>query len=194
MLDSCLEYLCEQMNQSIKTIFDLTENIVIVSPPSKNEERDSISTQNKVLLFISNLERDTFSKPGQMAGFQPQQRTAITNKPLYLSISVVVAANFSGSNYTDGLKVLSHLLAFVHRHPVFNRQNSPDLPETIEQISLEMINVPENHLSHMWSMLGSHYLPSSVYRVRAVIPNSETILSQTGKLRHVQTNVVKKEG
>lgn len=33
MLDSCLEYLCERMNQSINSAFDLSENLVIVAAP-----------------------------------------------------------------------------------------------------------------------------------------------------------------
>ncbi|MEL0635644.1 DUF4255 domain-containing protein [Marinomonas sp. TI.3.20] len=182
------------MNESIKTSFDLTEDIVVVSPPSDKDTHSTANIENKILIFISNLERDTFSKPGhQMTAFQPGQRAVITNKPLYLSISVVIAAHFTGSNYTDGLKILSHVFAFFHRNPTFNHQNAPDLADTIEQMTLEMETIPDGQLSHMWGMLGSHYLPSCVYRIRAVIPNSETILTQTGRLRQTNTNLFRKD-
>ncbi|SBS31988.1 hypothetical protein MSP8886_02303 [Marinomonas spartinae] len=194
MLDDCLNYLCHKMNESIRTSFDLTEDIVVVSPPTDTDTHGMTSIENKILVFISNLEKDTFSKPGpQMTAFQAGQRSAISNKPLYLSISVVIAAHFSGMNYTDGLKILSHLFAFCHRNPVFNRQNAPDLPETLEQLVLEMETIPSGELSHMWSMLGSRYLPSCVYKVRAVIPNSETILTQVGQLSLTDTNLFKKD-
>ncbi|MGY0615941.1 DUF4255 domain-containing protein [Vibrio sp. FJH11] len=193
MLDSCLEYLCDRMNQSINSAFDLSENLVVVASPTDSNKQGNGANENKVLIFISGLERDPFSKGGNIAAFQPHSRTAISNKPLYLAVSVVVAANFSASNYTDGLKILSHLLAFFNRNPLFNRQNSPDMPEFIEQIAMEMASLSEANLSHMWSMLGSHYLPSCVYQVRVAIPNSEALLLQSGPLNFVKSNLQKRE-
>ncbi|MEE3878031.1 DUF4255 domain-containing protein [Vibrio sp. YYF0003] len=193
MLDSCLEYLCERMNQSINSAFDLSDNLVIVASPSDINKQSNGSNENKVLIFISGLERDPFSKGGNIAAFQPTSRSAISNKPLFLAVSVVVAANFSASNYTDGLKILSHLLAFFNRNPLFNRQNSPDMPEFVEQIAMEMATLTETNLSHMWSMLGSHYLPSCVYQVRVAIPNSEAVLLQSGPLNFVKSNLKKRE-
>ncbi|SHO54754.1 DUF4255 domain-containing protein [Vibrio quintilis] len=197
MLDDCLNYLCERMNQSLRPAFDLAEELVVVSPPSGTETTGQVTTENRILVFLSNLERDPFSKPGLVPGGQTRQRVALTSKPLYLTLSVVIAANFSGSNasganYSDGLKVLSHLLAFFHRNPVFHRQNAPDLPEDIEQIAMEMESIPGNELSHMWSMLGSKYLPSCVYRVRVAIPDSETILTQTGRLGTTDPSIYRK--
>lgn len=188
MLDQCLIYLSDRMNQSIKSAFDVVEDIVLVASPSDNKGQD----ENKILIFISKIEKDIYSKPGYTAGCSTQQRAMITNKPLYLSISVVVASNFSGVNYTDGLKILSHLLAFFHRNPLFNRQNAPDLPELIEQITMEMESIPEGQLSPMWSMLGARYLPSCVYLIRASISNSEALLAQVGQLQMIQTTLSKK--
>ncbi|GMQ48618.1 DUF4255 domain-containing protein [Vibrio sp. 10N] len=186
MLDNCLEYLCQRINQSLHTTFDLSEDLAIVSAPSDSNKNSAGQNDNKVLIFLSGIERDPYSKPGQMAAFSSQPGGAITGKPLYLSISVVVASNFSSTNYTDGLKILSHVLAFFHRNPIFNRQNSPDMPEFVEQIGLEMDVIPEGQLSHMWSMLGSNYLPSCVYQVRVAIPNSDTLLRQAGRLSSIK--------
>ncbi|CAM3704593.1 hypothetical protein VA7868_01499 [Vibrio aerogenes CECT 7868] len=194
MLDHCLNYLCERMNQSLRPAFDLTEDMVVVSPPADKETNGQLTTENRVLVFLSNLERDPFSKPGGIPGGGHQQRVALTNKPLYLTLSVVIAANFSGAGYTDGLKILSHLFAFFHRNPVLNHQNAPDLPAHIEQIAMEMESIPGNELSHMWSMLGSKYLPSAVYRVRLVVPDSETILTQTGRLGTTDPTLNRKDG
>lgn len=193
MLDSCLEYLCERMNQSINATFELSDNLIVVACPSNNNKQDVNSNENKVLIFISGIEKDPFSKNSNRGAYPTQQKTAMTSKPLYLAISVVVAANFTATNYSDGLKILSHLLAFCNRNPLFTRQNSPDLPEFVEQIGLEMETLSEGELSHMWSMLGSNYLPSCVYQVRIVIPDSDTLLRQAGQLNLVKSNLVKED-
>ncbi|CAG8999774.1 MAG: hypothetical protein CENE_01753 [Candidatus Celerinatantimonas neptuna] len=182
MLYPCLDYLSYRMNQSIKNTFSTIEDAVLVSPPVDLDGTPTPNIQNKILLFISQLERDPYPQQIPTYPGHPQKRIALTNKPLYVSLSVVMAASFSSANYTDGLKLLSHLMAFFHRNPLFNRHNSPDLPEIIEQIAMEMENIPMEQLSHMWGMVGSRYLPSVVYKTRAVIPDSEAILTQTGQL------------
>ncbi|MFM2483680.1 DUF4255 domain-containing protein [Celerinatantimonas yamalensis] len=189
MLYTCLDYLSIRMNQSIKNTFHTVENAVLISPPSDLNSAPAPNIQNKILLFLSHLERDPF--PQQMPNYSsnPQQRLALTNKPLYVSLSVVIAASFSGANYSDGLKLISHLLAFFHRNPLFNRHNSPDMPKLIEQISIEMETIPLEQLSHMWGMIGTHYLPSVVYKIRAAIPNSEAVLTQAEPLTAPHLNL-----
>lgn len=182
MIYTCLDYLSGRMNQSIKKTFNTIEDTVLVSPPADLEGLPAPNIQNKVLIFLSHLERDPFPQQNASYGSSPQQRIALTNKPLYLSLSVVIAASFSAANYADGLKLLSHLLAFCHRNPLFTHQNSPDLPDVIEQIAIEIQTIPLEQLSHMWGMLGTHYLPSAVYKIRALIPDSEAVLAQAEPL------------
>ena len=190
MLDLCLEYLKERMNQSIKNVFDLPDDLVIVSPPTDLDGTKSSKIQNKILIFVSNIEKDSFSKsfrPGNDNG-----RAALLSKPLFITLTVTVAANFTSDRYPDGLKLLSHLLAFFNRNGSFTRQNSPDLPAPIEQFTLELDSIPGEQLNHIWGVFGSHYLPSCIYRVRALIPDSEAVLSQAGKIHLADLAVAKR--
>ncbi|OAT78894.1 hypothetical protein A9B99_04130 [Mangrovibacter phragmitis] len=190
MLDLCLGYLKERMNQSIKNVFDLSNDLVIVSPPVDLDGSKSHEIQNKVLIFISNIEKDTFSK-----SYRPDNnsnRTTLSSKPLFITLTVTIAANFSSAHYSDGLKVLSHLLAFFNRNSNFTHQNAPDLPESIEQINMELESIPGEQLNHMWGVFGSHYLPSCVYRVRALVPDSEAILSQVGNIHISNADITKR--
>ncbi|MCL6350631.1 DUF4255 domain-containing protein [Pectobacterium polaris] len=193
MLDLCLEYLKERMNQSIKNVFDSSDDLVVVSPPTDLDGSKSPEIRNKILIFISNIEKDSFSKSYRQDNSHNSNRTAISSKPLFITLTVTIAANFSTGHYSDGLKVLSHLLAFFNRHSNFTHQNSPDLPEYIEQINMELESIPGEQLNHMWGIFGSHYLPSCIYRVRALIPNSESILSQVGNIHLSDTDVNKRD-
>lgn len=193
MLDLCLDYLKGRMNQSIKGIFDLSDDLVIVSPPVDLDGSQSDKIKNKILIFVSNIEKDSFSKSYRQDYQINNARTAVSSKPLFITMTVTVAANFSTSHYSDGLKVLSHFLAFFNRHNSFSRQNSPDLPENIEQINMELESIPGDQLNHMWGIFGSHYLPSCLYRVRALIPDSEAILSQAGTIHLSDTRLAGRE-
>lgn len=193
MLDLCLEYLKGRMDQSIKNVFELSDDLVVVSPPADLDGTKSPKIQNKILIFISNIEKDSFSKSYRPENIHNSNRSTISSKPLFITMTVTIAANFATSHYTDGLKVLSHLLAFFNRHNSFTRQNSPDLPRDIEQINMELESIPGEQLNHMWGIFGSHYLPSCIYRVRALIPDSEAILSQVGKIHVSDTDLTKRE-
>ncbi|CAK9885810.1 MAG: hypothetical protein XXXJIFNMEKO3_02227 [Candidatus Erwinia impunctatus] len=181
------------MNQSINAVFDLSEDLVIVSPPADLDGSKSTKIQNKILIFISNIEKDSFSKSFRQDNYQNSNKTAISTKPLYITLTVTIAANFSTNHYTDGLKLVSNLLAFFNRHKNFTLQNSPDLPRQIEQINMELESIPGEQLNHMWGRFGSHYLPSCVYRVRAVIPDSESILSHVGNIHLADTRIATRD-
>ncbi|MDG0803408.1 DUF4255 domain-containing protein [Pectobacterium polaris] len=193
MLDLCLDYLKDRMNQSVKNVFDLTDDLVMVSPPTDLDGSRSDKIQNKILIFISNIEKDVFSKNYRPEHNHASNRTAIASQPLFITMTVTVAANFSTNHYSDGLKVLSHFLAFFNRHNSFNRQNSPDLPKNIEQLNMELESIPGDQLNHMWGIFGSHYLPSCNYRVRALIPDSESILNQVGNIHLSDTTMAKRD-
>lgn len=193
MLDLCLDYLKERMNQSVKNVFDLTDDLVIVSPPVDLDGTQSDKIKNKILIFVSNIEKDSFSKSYRQDYQTNNARTAVSSKPLFITMTVTVAANFSTNHYSDGLKILSHFLAFFNRHNSFSRQNSPDLPANIEQINMELESIPGDQLNHMWGIFGSHYLPSCTYRVRALIPDSESILTQVGNIHLSDTTMAKRD-
>lgn len=190
MLFTCLDYLCSRLNQSVRNTFGITEEIVLLtSPAAVSNAQHPQNTQNRILLFVSHLERDPFSQHMSARSSGSGASLLMTNKPLYLNITLVMAASFTGSNYPDGLKLLSHLLAFFHRNPLFTHANAPDLPGSIEQISMEMEGLTLEQVNHIWGMIGSHYLPSAVYKIRAVIPDSEAILSQAEPLTSPEFNL-----
>ncbi|WP_161154223.1 DUF4255 domain-containing protein [Vibrio eleionomae] len=191
MLDECLNYLCSRLNQSIKSTFEVSDDIALVSPPLDIDGAKASKRQNKIIVFISNLEKDPFSKLNPNQGGVNLGRATIKNKPLFLTLTVAVAANFTQDNYTDGLKLLSHVMAYFHRNNFFNGQNAPDLPANIEQITLEMESIPGDQINQMWGVFGSQYLPSCLYRVRAQVPDSESILGQAGRIHLTHTNVKK---
>ncbi|MFT6777221.1 MAG: hypothetical protein ACJAV1_001138 [Paraglaciecola sp.] len=189
MLLSSIKYITDRLNAHFKNIFELNEDIVVVSNLMENDGSAVPSTNNKVVVFLANMEKDTM--PKQRVNHVGSNRVAVTNAPIYLNLSIVIAANFTGANYLEALKFISTAITFFQQQPVFNHENSPDLPPNIEKLILEIENIPRQDLSSMWSMFGAKYIPSIVYRVRMVTINSNAVLAQHSIVNQPQPQLEK---
>jgi hypothetical protein len=189
MLLSSIKYITDRLNAHFKNIFELNEDIVVVSNLMENDGSAVPSTNNKVVVFLANMEKDTM--PKQRVNHVGSNRVAVTNAPIYLNLSIVIAANFTGANYLEALKFISTAITFFQQQSVFNHENSPDLPPNIEKLILEIENIPRQDLSSMWSMFGAKYIPSIVYRVRTVTINSNAVLAQHSIVNQPQPQLEK---
>ena len=81
---------------------------------------------------------------------------ARVNAPLNLNIFVLVSAYF-GNNYGESLKFLSSAMAFFQAKPVFSARDAPEFPRGLEKLSLEMVNLNFQDLSHLWGNLVNQF-------------------------------------
>lgn len=91
--------------------------------------------------------------------------------PQLLTIDLLIAFEFQ--TYATSLAQLSKTIELFRRKPLFSSgtQGAPDatpFPATLEKLAFEMVKLSFEELNHLWSVLGSAYLPSVLYRVRLV--------------------------
>lgn len=137
---------------------------------------------NKLVVFLVNIERDTTSSRYQ-GGPRGYELSASSYPPVYLNLYVMVAGNFGGGNYPEALKFLSNAVSFFQRQPVFDHQTTPDMDKRIDKLVLEIENLNIQDLSSMWGVLGGKYLPSVLYKVRMVSFEAGDILSQLSPIK-----------
>jgi Pvc16 N-terminal domain len=113
---------------------------------------------NKLVLFVTNIQRDTLPQNG-LNGRAPAAGVVETRPPLHLNLYVMIAACFGGANYGEGLKRLSAAVAFFQANPVFDAQRSPELDRRISRLVLDIENLDSQTISHLWGVLGGTYLP-----------------------------------
>jgi len=186
---SCITHIAEQLNQYLRNSFDLNEDIVIVSNLIENDGSVVAQSNNKIVVFLANMEKDTMPQRQTQYLSSSNDRLAVSIKPLYLNLSVVIAANFTGANYQESLKFISQVVTFFQQQPVFDHHNSPDLDPRIQKLILDIENVPRHDLSSMWGMFGAKYLPSIIYRVRMATLDGAGIHSQVAAVRQTTTHV-----
>jgi len=90
----------------------------------------------------------------------------------------MVAGNFSGSNYTEGLKFISTAISFFQRQPMLDQHNTPALDKRIERLMLDIENQGMHNLSGLWGMLSGKYLPSVLYKMRMVTFDADDVQQQ----------------
>lgn len=183
MIDAAIGHVATELNQYIRRTFSLSEDMVVISNLLEQDGALSVQVNNKLALFLVNIEKDT--TPQQVApSFGPgAERLVESTPPLHLNLYLVIAGNFSGSNYTEGLKFISAAVSFFQRQPMMDQNTTPGLDRRIARLMFDIENTSMQDLSSMWGMLSGKYLPSVLYKVRMVTFDAGDIERQSSRLQ-----------
>ena len=102
------------------------------------------------------------------------------------------ASCFSGKNYPEALKFISNTISFFQKNPVFDHQNTPELDEKIEKLTLAIENISLNDLSSLWGVLCGKYMPSVLYKVRMLTFDAVDIKESVFGVRNADVSTEKR--
>ena len=88
------------------------------------------------------------------------------NPDINLNLYILFVAKFK--DYEQCLYTISQIIRYFQANPYFDLQNAPDLGKTINHLTLEHDPLSTTKQNELWGILRSSYLPSLVYRVKAV--------------------------
>jgi hypothetical protein len=186
MIDAAINHIADHLNQYLKRSFDLNEDVVVISNILEQDGTISPNVENKLVLFLINVEKDTTpfrSSKGNLSGLN---RSIVTYPPIYLNLYLMVAGHFNGKNYPEALKFLSNAIIFFQRCPVLDHDNTPAMDSRIEKLVLEIENLNIKDLSTLWSAITGKYLPSIIYKVRMVTIDSDDVRLRTHRIEEIQ--------
>lgn len=167
MIGASLQYLAMRLNLHLRQEMSVREDLVVVSKMLENDGKEYEDSVNKLNIFLVNMERDSMMQNHSVPEVSGD-RAVVPPKMVFLNLYFVIAANFKGRNYLDSLRYLSKTVGFFMDHSFFDRSNSPDLPEGLEKIAIDMENLNMQELNNLWGMVGAKYVPSVVYRLKTV--------------------------
>lgn len=178
MIHAAVRCLAGELNEFFGRTLTSAEEVVVVSNLLGPDGALAPDVSNKIVLFLTAIERDTVTQraPDQ-AG-----RAFLGGGPMFLNIYLMAAANFTGRNYPDALRLISLLIGFFHERPMFDHQNSPGMDESIDKLILDIENTPPPVMSNIWGVLGGRYLPSVLYRVRVVAIDNGNIIGRDHRI------------
>ena len=186
MIDLAIQHIAGHLNQFLRRSFDLQEDVVAVSNLLEQDGSLAGNLGNKLVVFLINVEKDPESSHRNDSAMD-LKRSVVSYPPLYLNLYLAFAGNFTGNNYPEALKFLSHTIGFFQRRPIFDHTVTPDLDDRIEKLVMEIENLNLRDLSTLWGAISGRYLPSIIYKVRGVILDSGDIVEQVPRITSPQS-------
>lgn len=163
MIYEALSCVTEDINNSLKRKLQINEDKMILSGIVNQDGSIAIQGENKMLVTLVNVEKETArtSVSNNGAGMYNTSAAAVS-----INLYVLFSAYFSSSNYAQALRFLSYTVAFFQSKNTFTAQNTPSLDAGISKLAFELESPGPDRLNNMWATLGAKYMPSVLYKVR----------------------------
>jgi len=189
MIAAAISGIASQLNQSLRRTFKVGEDLVVVSNLTEPDGNLVSQVSNKLALFLVNIEKDTLPYRPSALAHAHIGRAGLSQAPVHLNLMLMFAATFSGTNYPEALKFISHTIGFFQSRPVFDHQNTPELDPRIDKLMLDIETLSVSDLSNLWSILSGKYMPSVLYRMRMVTIDSGQLSGQAPYVAQPQAGV-----
>jgi hypothetical protein len=189
MIEAALRLIASELDQHLRLQSPGGASLVLLSDLQDVHGAPLPDAANKLAMFLVNIEREDIPTRALRRIDVGEDRTAVAQPPVHLSLLIMVAANFSGSTYNEALKLVAATIGFFQARPVFNRLNTPALDPGIEQLSLEIENLNTADLSNLWGVLGGRYRPSVLYRLRMITIDSQRLEQQPGRIEDAPVQI-----
>lgn len=197
MIDEALNFLTKQVNEYLAMKLEpssAASNEIVLSSVTKAGVPDGLAFADKTLaLSLINIEEERVVK---------EQRTAYRNQngdiehyypEVRLNLYILISANFIGTGgsteYEEGLKQLSNVITFFQGKHVFTPENSPLMPAGLEKLIVELNSYSFEQQYNFWSVIGTKYLPSVMYKVRLLAFQDKRILDQSAPVSGLDLNL-----
>jgi hypothetical protein len=179
MIDTAINHIAKDVNQHLMRTFGLNEDVVVVSNILEQDGTVATHVNNKIVVSLVNIEKESVPLSQPRVANASAMRTTVINPPIYLSLYLMFASYFSGSNYQEGLKFISNTINYLQGKSVFDQHNTPDLDRNISKLVMDIHNLDMTDLSNLWGILSGKYLPSILYKVRMVTVDASAVKDQT---------------
>lgn len=177
MIHTSLSFLTNELNEylKVKTGSPTVERVFLTSVAKES----GVAIPDKSLgVSLINIEEERVYKDQRSSLINDQGNVEYLNPEIKLNLYVLISANFqdndlndSSDDYVEGLKQLSHIISFFQAKNVFTPDNSPTLSSfdpNLKKLVVELYSYSFEQLYNFWSVVGTSYLPSVLYKVRTI--------------------------
>lgn len=133
-----------------------------------DQKPDSISFKlGAVSLLLFNIERDVINRQADnYVRVADDGTTRKVNPEININLNILFVAKFK--DYEQSLHYLSLILSYFQANHYLDRQNAPELSPSVDRLVLELNTLTTAQQNELWGFLRSSYLPSLVYKVKAL--------------------------
>ena len=164
-----------------------TDEWVVLSNLFDHDSKAHEHCENKIVMFLANIQHETIHSTYQRNQPGTNDNYVTVTAPLYIDLYVLFYANFSGTNYKDGLHMISQVISFFQQSPAFNNDSLPGLDSAIGKLTFEITSLSVTDLNYLMGLIGAKYLPSAYYKVRMIPFQGDAISSEVPAAKGVKT-------
>lgn len=198
MIHTSLSFITQELNSYLKLRTDdpATNRVSLTSVAT---ESDGVVIPDSTLgLSLINIEEERVFKDQRTTAINEEGNAQHLNPEIKLNLYILISANFqdkqddtSDDDYVEGLKQLSYAISFFQAKNVFTQENSPsmvDFDPAIKKLIVELYSYSFEQLYNFWTVVGTKYLPSVLYRVRLVRFQEQAITDSSLPIEKIGIN------
>jgi hypothetical protein len=180
VIDKTLTFLTNEINEFIqnkdfryreKTVAIVSDVVDHKGEPTFTKRQD-VTSGDFLLLTLINAEEEAIGKSQSNVYRKTDTSIEYLNPDIKINLYVLISAvstMLETQRYTNCLKVLSYCLGFFQYKNLFDKTNSPSLPEETKKLVVELVSPTFEQQNHIWGGLGAKYQPSVLYKVRMLV-------------------------
>ncbi|MGD1847038.1 MAG: DUF4255 domain-containing protein [Salibacteraceae bacterium] len=167
MIEDALVFITDQLNQYLRNQLALSQDKVYLSSLTNQQGEIAVSEQNVLIFSLLRAQEETVLKSGPWTYVKGDQSMR-SNPAVHMNLYVMFAAYFDDKNYREALKFLSAVVSYFQGHLVFEHQNYPSMPSSIERLQFEIYHSDFHEINYIWGMTGAKFMPSMMYKIRMI--------------------------
>jgi hypothetical protein len=178
MIDQLLDTIKEEVDNYLKVKMKNNKEQYIKLVPVVDQDGKPAVVENSICMTLVKIEEERVNMSNSKYTEYNNGAVQYYNQPVKLNLYILfstAASDGQEKNYKEVLKRLSHVIAFFQANDIFTPANTPRLDPELGKIAVEIINMTMEEQNNLWSMLGSLYRPSVLYRFRTVIVQDKQV-------------------
>ncbi len=168
MIYDALEILRSEVSDYLKSLpeLNLTGNKLVELSNVAKEDGSIAIPNNSLGLSLANIEEERVVRDLKAHRTNADGSISHLNPEIRLNLFVMFCANFS--DYKTSLQFIAGVIRFFQRKNVFTPANSPAMNAGIEKLLVELFPLNLEQQNNLWAAIGAKYLPSVLYKIRAL--------------------------
>lgn len=173
MIHSVLQLIKNDLDLFLRKRLSEREDVVVLSELMNNADGSfAVESENKLICTLLNIEQERINLNA------PMGRQTSSNPPFNLNLYVLFSAYYAPKSYIGALRALSLTIGFFQGKQVFTPTNTPGMPDAINKIIVEMVNVDMKDLSNFWTAIGAKQMPSVLFKIKMVSITADMVMEE----------------
>ena len=186
MIDTSLDFLSKILDTHLRNVSSATDQMAHLSHVA--DDRGVVIPDKSIGVSLVNIEEERIFKDQSVHFINQDGVVEKRNPEIKLNLYVLMSANYlnqdqsdgaTDDDYIEGLKQLSNVISFFQARNVFTPDSYPllaSIDPKIQKLVVELYSYTFEQMYNFWSVVGTKYLPSVLYKVRLLTIQEEEVI------------------